>query len=91
MKVTTLRKTSVRVLALVIAASAAGLGCELIVDFDRTLIPTEGADSGGTVPDSSIDVAVPDTSTPDAADAQPDAPETSTPDADAADDAPDGD
>ncbi|MBX3185613.1 MAG: hypothetical protein KF819_01305 [Labilithrix sp.] len=41
MKVKKLRKG----LALVIAASAFGLGCELIVDFDRTKIPVEGTDA----------------------------------------------
>ena len=57
---------------LVVVAGALGLGCELIVDFDRTKIPQEGSDSAvGT--DSSVDarfdVSQPDTSTADAADA----------------------
>jgi hypothetical protein len=73
-------------IVLVVVAGALGLGCELIVDFDRTLIPVEGSDSGGSTGDSSFDAALdtfqPDTSVPDAADAA----DTFVPDAgDAAD------
>jgi hypothetical protein len=68
-----------------ILAATLGLGCELIVDFDRTKIPVEGND-GATATDATIDApfdtSTPDTSTVDAADAA----ETSLPDAaDAAD------
>ncbi len=48
-------------LVLVIAASAMGLGCELIVDFDRTKIPVEGTDAtatDATTTDSAIDAPV---------------------------------
>jgi hypothetical protein len=75
-------------IVLTLVAGALGLGCELIVDFDRNLIPVDGNDSGGSTGDSSFDTAQdtfqPDTSVPDAADADA---------ADAADtgDAPDGD
>ena len=57
---------------LVVATGALGLGCELIVDFDRTKIPQEGSDSSvGTDSsvDASFDVSQPDTSSGDAADA----------------------
>ena len=88
MKVFRLRKTSVRALALVITASALGLGCELIVDFDRTKIPVEENDGAIVTPeggvDAPIDTSVADTSTADAADAA----DTSMPDS--AGDAPDG-
>ena len=60
-------------IVLVVAASALGLGCELIVDFDRTKIPVEGSDSATPTGDSSIDASLdtfqPDTFAPDAADA----------------------
>lgn len=55
---------------LVVATGALGLGCELIVDFDRTKIPVESSDSAvGTDSsvDASFDVSQPDTSTADAA------------------------
>jgi hypothetical protein len=87
MKVSRIRKGVV----FVVVAGALGLGCELIVDFDRTKIPVESADTG-TGTDSSVDANFdamqPDTSTVDAADAA----DTSVP-TDAADaaDAPDGD
>jgi hypothetical protein len=56
-------------LVLGIAASALGLGCELIVDFDRTKIPVEGSDSAVPTGDGSVDATF-DTSVPgDAADA----------------------
>ena len=84
MKVSKVRKG----LMLVIAASALGLGCELIVDFDRTKIPVEGNDGAIVTPDGSFDAQF-DTSVPDAADAA-DAADTAIP-LDAADaaDAPD--
>ncbi len=75
---------------LVIAAGALGLGCELIVDFDRTRIPVEGSDSAvgsDSSVDASFDVSQPDTSTADAADAA----DTSIADAADAADAADGD
>lgn len=75
-----------------IAAGTLGLGCELIVDFDRTKIPVEGAGDSSTGGDSSIDASfdatVPDTSiATDAADAA----DTSVVDAADAADAADGD
>jgi len=86
MKVSSIRKGVV----FAVAAGALGLGCELIVDFDRTKIPVEGSDAA-LVADSSIDasfdVTQPDTSTVDAADAA----ETSVSDAASEADAPDGD
>ena len=66
MKFSSIRKGVV----LVVATGALGLGCELIVDFDRTKIPVEGSDSAvGTDSsvDASFDVSQPDTSTADAA------------------------
>lgn len=74
----------------VFVAGTFALGCELIVDFDRTKIPVEGSDSS-VVPneastDATIDTSQPDTSTADAADAA-DALDA----AEAATDAPDGD
>jgi hypothetical protein len=61
----------------VAAAGVLGLGCELIVDFDRTLIPIEGSDSAPPTGDGSTDAPIdtnqPDTSLPDAADADADA------------------
>jgi hypothetical protein len=66
MKATNVRKA----VLLIAAASAFALGCELLVDFDRTKIPAEGGDSATT----------PEASTPDAADASP---EASASDADA--------
>ena len=76
---------------LVVASGALGLGCELIVDFDRTKIAVEGSDSAvGTDSsvDASFDVNQPDTNT--AADAA-DAADTSVADAADAADAADGD
>lgn len=59
MKVAKLRKA----LVLTIVMSALGLGCELIVDFDRTRIPVEGSDAAaineaGTA-DATTDTAPP--------------------------------
>ena len=82
MKVSRIRKA----VALVVAASSLVLGCELIVDFDRTKIPVEGSDGAAVVTDASVD-AVFDTSVPDsAAAAVPDAADAAVFDAgDAAD------
>ena len=79
-----------KVVVLTIAAGALGLGCELIVDFDRTRIPVEGSDAttgSDSSVDASFDVSQPDTSTADAADAA----DTSVVDAADAADAADGD
>ena len=76
---------------LVVATGALGLGCELIVDFDRTKIPVEGSDSAvgtdSSVDASFFDVNQPDTNAADAADAA----DTSVTDAADAADAADGD
>jgi hypothetical protein len=86
MKVTRIRKG----LALVIAASALGLGCELIVDFDRTKIPVEGTDATPQpTPDATIDTGIDtgkdapvDSPAEAAPDAAADAPDDADPDAD---------
>jgi hypothetical protein len=86
MKVSNIRKG----VLFAIVAGALGLGCELIVDFDRTKIPVEGSDAATAADssvDSSFDVTQPDTSTADAADAA----DTSVTDAGNEADAPDGD
>jgi hypothetical protein len=79
-------------IVIVVAASALGLGCELIVDFDRTKIPIETSDSATPTGDSSFDATVdtfrPDTFVPDAADAAAD---TAVDAAADAEDAADGD
>jgi hypothetical protein len=84
------RKTIRRTLALVAAFSALALGCELIVDFDRTKIPIEGTDATPTV-DGQGPV---DTGVDTGADAAKEAGDAGDGGADAADtgaDAPDGD
>ena len=85
MKVSRLRKG----LLFAIAASTLALGCELIVDFDRTKIPVDSTDGSVPTSDGSIDATLdtnqPDTSTADAADA------ADTSDAASEADAPDGD
>lgn len=71
-------------LFLITIASATVLGCELIVDFDRTRIPVEQTEAGpvdSSVVDTGTDTGV-DASLTDAADAA---------DAEDAADAPDGD
>ena len=86
MKVSNIRKG----VLFAIAAGALGLGCELIVDFDRTKIQVEGSDAAAAADssvDASFDVTQPDTSKVDAADAA----ETSVTDAGNQADAPDGD
>ena len=79
MKLSKIRKGIV----LVAVAGALGLGCELIVDFDRTLIPVETTDSATPATDSSVDATI-DTFQPDAADAT-DAADAAADAADAAD------
>jgi hypothetical protein len=83
-----IRKLRNRVL-LIAAAGTFALGCELIVDFDRTKIPVEGTDAATS--DSSIDASI-DTSQPDTSvvDSATDAADADTDAADAAD-AADGD
>lgn len=86
MKVSNIRKG----VLFAVVAGALGLGCELIVDFDRTKIPVEGSDAAVAADssiDASFDVTQPDTSTADAADAA----DTSVSDAGNEADAPDGD
>jgi hypothetical protein len=80
-----------KALLLAIALSAFGLGCELIVDFDRSRIPVEGADATPAI-DATVDVTT-DQSVPDAdaGDAKEGGDADGGSDADAADDAPDGD
>lgn len=60
-----------------IAAGVLAVGCELIVDFDRTKIPVDGADATGT------DTGVPDTGAEEDAGETPDADAGEAPDADA--------
>ena len=68
------KTTGIALLAALVAAGILG-GCQLVVDFDRTLI------DAGTV-DAALDVQKPDTSTPDASDGStPDASDGSTADA----------
>jgi hypothetical protein len=82
-----------RAVLFVVAASSLALGCELIVDFDRTKIPVEGSDAATS--DAATDATL-DSSQPDAADASDAstsndaAAEADAPD-DASADAPDGD
>ena len=87
MKLSRIRKGVV----LVVAAGALGLGCELIVDFDRTKIPVETNDGSVVTPEASVDATIDtgasDTGAVDAADAA----DTSVSDAADAADAPDGD
>ena len=67
-----LRKTLKKPLVLIVASGVLALGCELIVDFDRTKIPTETTDAPpGSVSaqDATLDTFQPDTFVPDAADA----------------------
>ncbi len=59
------RNTTKKVVVLATLASMFVLGCELIVDFDRTRIPVEGGDATtdtGTTP--TPDTGTPETSTP---------------------------
>lgn len=50
---------------LVISTGALALGCELVVDFDRTKIPVEGADSAVETTDASLDASRDDASAAD--------------------------
>jgi hypothetical protein len=75
MKIRRLKKTFVLV---TIASATLAIGCELIVDFDRTRIPSEAVDA--TLPD----VALPEASTPDDAGDDAEAPpQDAAPEADA--------
>ena len=73
MKLSSIRKG----VLLVFVGATFGLGCELIVDFDRTKIPVEGNDAaivtGDASIDAPIDTSMPDTSAADAAEAAVDA------------------
>ncbi len=84
-----LRKVRNRLL-FVVASGVLALGCELIVDFDRTKIPADGKDAATS--DSSVDASI-DTSQPDSAttDSGGDAPSDGPADAADAADAADGD
>ena len=85
MKLSSIRKG----LLFVVVASAFGLGCELIVDFDRTKIPVEGNDAA-VVTDSSVDAPI-DTSVAETGTDAADAADTSVADAGNEADAADGD
>ncbi len=76
MKVSKIRKAIV----LIVAASTFALGCELIVDFDRTKIPVETIEAGGALDASSLDDAN-GGGTDSGTDSGVDAAETSTEDA----------
>lgn len=52
-----LRKIRTAIL-LVVGAGVLGLGCELLVDFDRTKIPVDSTDSAVPAVDSSIDATI---------------------------------
>jgi hypothetical protein len=54
MKVSRIRKG----ILFAILVSGFGLGCELIVDFDRTRIPVEGTDGATPTPEASTDAPV---------------------------------
>jgi hypothetical protein len=71
MKLSSIRKG----VLFVFVGATFGLGCELIVDFDRTKIPVEGNDAAIVTGDAAIDAPI-DTSTPDTS-----TPDTSTPEA----------
>jgi hypothetical protein len=60
MKLSSIRKG----VLFVFVGATFGLGCELIVDFDRTKIPVEGNDAAIVTGDASIDAPI-DTSLPD--------------------------
>jgi hypothetical protein len=81
-------------LFLLAVVSTAALGCELIVDFDRTKIPVEQTEAGptdGSVVDTGTDTGV-DATVPDASDAGSDASDASdAADAEDASDASDAD
>jgi hypothetical protein len=73
----------------VVATATLGLGCELIVDFDRTKIPVEGNDAA-ILSDASFDAPIEAPAQLDAADAAETA-DTSVQDSGTEADAPDGD
>lgn len=54
-----------RAVLVIVASSTLALGCELLVDFDRTKIAAESADAAAGTGDGSADAAG-DTSQPDA-------------------------
>jgi hypothetical protein len=77
MKLSNIKKAFV----LVIASSVGVLGCELIVDFDRTRIPVEGVAEAGPGDDAATETdAETDTGTE-----EPDAGEDAAPDAEITD------
>ncbi len=83
MKLSSIRKG----VLFVFVGAVFGLGCELIVDFDRTKIPVEGNDAAIVTGDASLDAPF-DTST--AAETGTDAADSAVvPDAGAEADAPD--
>jgi hypothetical protein len=87
------KKKGMRIAALACASAViASMGCELIVDFDRTRIPVEGTDTGippeASLPDGTTLEASTDAPTEAAAEAGADA---NVDAADASDDAPDAD
>ena len=86
MKLSSIRKG----VLFVVAASTFGLGCELIVDFDRTKIPVEGNDAAIVTDASPIDATF-DTSVAETGADAADAADTSLQDAGSEADAPDGD
>jgi hypothetical protein len=86
MKVSSIRKGVV----FVVMAGTFALGCELIVDFDRTKIPVEGNDSSVIPTEASIDAPADTSQLPETGADAADAAETSLGDAANEADAPDG-
>lgn len=84
MKIRTLKKTFVLV---TIASATLAIGCELIVDFDRTRIPSEAVDA--TLPDVALpeEASTPDDAGTDAEEPPQDAAPEAEADADTEDDA----
>jgi hypothetical protein len=78
-----------KLFVLIGSASAMALGCELIVDFDRTKIPVEASDANVT--DSAVGDAPVDTGSEAAVDSGQDAGQDAPDDAADAADAPDAD
>lgn len=78
-------KKITKLLVLVGMGAMLALGCELIVDFDRTRIPVEAAETGPG------DSSIPETSTDATVDTGTDAGDTDAADASDAADAPDAD
>lgn len=78
-----MKRNSIKTAIVLLSAASAGvLGCELVVDFDRTRIPVEVSEAGTT------DGSVPGIVTTDAA-GNPDAQDAESDAADASADAPD--